>query len=157
MTKLETKVAARNEVNTIARALTAKWRLALAPLVGQKILLGYGGNSAKFNKVCGAIEKPINCYISTGHGYSVTANFRVAKTTDAGTFYAEATLYLFDIDRAGVMVQNDAYLNHVDSEHYRTDFNASEIFHARTTVAAARAVFQDAERALCSFGEHDNN
>ena len=155
MNKIETKVAARNEVNTIARAYTAKCRLALAPFIGKKILLSSGGNSAKFTAAAGALNLPISCYISTGHGYSVTANFRVAKTSDAGTFYAEATLYLFDIDRAGVMVANPAYDSHVDADHYRTDFDAESIVYARGAVAAARAALQIAERNLCSFGEND--
>lgn len=155
MNKLETKVAARNEVNAIARTFTAKCRLALAPLVGQKILLSSGLNSAKFSKAAVSVGLPDFCYFSTGHGYSVTANFRVAKTSDAGTFYAEATLYLYDINQSGVMVANNAYLNHIDSEHYRTDFSAAKIVEARKTVEAARAVFQSAERALCSFGEND--
>lgn len=153
MNKIETKVAARNEVNTLARALTAKCRLALNPLVGQKILLSSGGNSAKFSKAAHSIALPSSCYISTGHGYAVTANFRVAKTSEAGTFYAEATLYLFDINQAGVMVQNDAYLNHIDS--YRTDYTPNAIMDARAAVAVARKALQNAENDLCYFGEND--
>lgn len=153
MTKLETRVAARNSVNAIARAYTAKVRLALAPLVGQKILLASGGNSAKFCKAVPSL--PVHCYVSTGHGYSVNAVYRVAKTSDAGTFYAEASLCLFDIDPSGVMVQNDNYLSHVDADHYRTDFDAESITYARGAVAAARAALHIAERNLCSFGEND--
>lgn len=156
MTPLETKVAARNKVNAIALAYTAKCRLALAPLVGQQIILASGQNSAKFRKIHDSLVLPDACQISTGRGYSVTANFKVCKTTEAGTFYAEATLYLYDIEN-GVMTANDAYLNHIDSDHYRTNFSAKEIVLAREDVTAARKFLQAAEGALYGFGEHDNN
>lgn len=156
MTKLETKIAARNEVNTIAIEYTAKCRLALAPLIGQQIILTSGYNSAKFRKFCDALALPVACYISTGHGYRVTANFKVCKSTDAGTFCDGATLYLYDIEN-GVMVANDNYLNHIDSDLYRTDFDWQEITAAREIVRMARIVLQNAETALCGFGEHDNN
>lgn len=156
MTKLETKIAARNEVNAIAHAYTTKCRLALAPLVGQQIILASGRNSAKFTKLANTVGMPINCYISANGGYAVIANFRVAKTTDAGTLYDGATLYLFDI-KDGVMVANDNYLNHIDSDLYRTDFDWQEITAAREIVRMARIVLQNAETALCGFGEHDNN
>lgn len=155
MNKIETKVSARNWVNRIAREYTAECRLALSPFVGQKILLASGGNSAKFTKACAALKLPALCYISTGHGYAVTANYRTAVTDDAGTFYAEATLYLFDINQAGVMVSNANYLNHVDCDHYRTDFTAADILAARAAVADAKTALHTAERALCSFGEND--
>lgn len=154
MTKLETRIAARNEVNAIAIEYTAKCRLALAPLIGQQIILASGQNSAKFRKICDAFALPVACYISTGRGYSVTANFKVCKTTDAGTFYAEATLYLHDI-KNGVMMANDNYLTHTN--HLRTDFDWQEITAAREIVRMARIVLQNAENALCGFGEHDNN
>lgn len=157
MTRLENKITARNKVNALARLLTPSIRTALAPFVGQKIILASGGFASKFAKAVGALALPsstsAHCYISSGHGYSVTANFRVSVSNEAGTSYGEVTVYLFDLSN-GVLVQNDAYLTHTD--HLHTDFTAASILRAREEVKAARSALQAAESALCHFGEHDN-
>lgn len=158
MTKLETKIKARNLVNALAKTWAPDIRKALSPFVRQKIMLAGGGFSSKFCKAIAAIGLPSenwqHIYISSGRGHSVTAQFRVSVTNEAGTFYGEVTVYLFDLEN-GVLVQNDNYVAHTD--HLRVDFTADAIKAAREHLKAARTAFQSAESALCYFGEHDNH
>lgn len=155
--RLENKIKSRNLVNALARTWAPTIRAAFAPFEGQKIILATGGFSAKFQKAIAALGLPsVNwqqCYISSGHGYSLTANFRTMVSNEAGTSYGEVTVYLFDLNN-GVMVENAAYTSHIYS--LRTDFDAAGILAARAAVKSARAALSTAESALAGFGEYDN-
>jgi hypothetical protein len=167
MNKLETKVAARNLVHSLAKAMTPFVRNSLEILAGDIILLQSGGQSAKFRKAVAALDLPsrventregvtfrLSCYVGTGHGYSVTANYRVEITNDSGTTYGEATVYLFDITN-GIMRTNPNYAKHVGD--LRSDYTAQGVLADRLRVKTARAEMQAAESALANFGEHDHN
>lgn len=155
--RLENKIKSRNLVNALARTWAPTIRAAFAPFVGQKIVLATGGFSAKFLKAVTALGLPSenwqHCYISSGHGYSLTANFRVMVSNEASTSYGEVTVYLFDLSD-GVVVRNDNYATHADA--LRVDFTSAGIIAARDAVKRARTVLSGAESALAGFGEYDN-
>lgn len=155
-TNLEIKVAARNLVNTLVNENVATIRAALAHFVGQKVILATGGFSAKFAKAIAVLNLPCtpaaHIWITSSGGYTVAAKFRVS-VTDGSTFYAEETVYLFDIEHGTLKV----CAGYDARKPLRTDFDAAQIRVARDVVKQKRSELQAAENALCFFGEHDNH
>ncbi len=142
------KVSARNLVNVeILRRAPAMFE-ALRPLVGQKILKADGTFLKKFESVLPALPGAVglHAYYTAGH-YSLRACFRACVTTsEGGTAYAEADVYLADLT-AGV-------INHLytfNPENYRTDFGFNEVRALQTELKAAKSKVSELESKLAAI------
>lgn len=151
---LEGKVAARNRVNREANERVAAMLVALLPFVGQKVCKVTGELLQKVNDSLPQVpnEPNLAIFYSTGHGYSITARFKVSEIVEGGrSVYMEELVYLAELSN-GILTKV------LEFEPRTYNFTAQYVNDARKEI-------QDAENALTQarhkierneFGRHDN-
>ncbi len=154
-TGLQAKVAARNLVHTRLRADAYALFIICRSFVGQKI-----------RKVNGewmqAFRDAVAPYLQNGTGdhwllsnYSLARVFKACEQGPRTCYYAEATLYIGEID--GQTLVNVKYADTFNADTFRIDFTEIEVSEVRRQVKVAREALQKAESKLSYFGEHDNS
>jgi hypothetical protein len=157
--KLENKVEARNRCNAVANLLVPRIFHACAPFMGQKVKTTQGDRTVKFNSALIAADFLGHTCSSDGssttqvwasQSYDLTVTVRVTFSADGKAYNAETVIYVGTLD-GGTLVR--LYAPPVS---FKADHRAEDIHSARYYVEAARKRLQEAEAALCGFGEHDN-
>jgi hypothetical protein len=159
-TRLQAKVEARNLANAAALEYGPRIIAALAPFLGQSVLLQTGGKTAKLQKALDALNLPDSCPVNgqlqviiRAERYWFRAEFRTCVGHDKGCVYETQTVNLGDIDGKTLTKLAEP----PTSAYCRTNYSAEEIAAARAAVKSVRDELHQAERRLCGFGEHDNN
>lgn len=155
-TRLEAKVAARNQVNALALEMAPKMIEALRPFVGQKILNQGDVLSAKVKAALPSGEyTPERHFWYTANKYALWANFKTC-TSSPGHYgdhhvasYAETSFLIGEMDGHTLKAVKNG-------QTARTDFTVEEIQKAREAFKAAQAALDSAQSALSGFGEYDN-
>ena len=149
---LAAKVAARNNVHARLRGNAQGLFAAIRPFVGKKIKTTNGDFTQAFRNAVNSFVSGADFWLSST--YSLARVFKVSENGPRSSFYAEATLYIGEID--GQTLANVAYAEKFDGEAFRIDYNVEAVLKAREEVRAAREALNVAERGLAHFGEHDN-
>lgn len=164
---LAAKVAARNLVNATINEWAPKLRAIAAQFEGKNIELS-SATLLRHNvkKAFQALALPngareggaaVHAYV-TSSGYLLKVSFYVDVPYSYSwhgelrhsSHRAEADLYLGDVHNG---VLNKAY---PDNGPFPTGFTVEAVEAARAAAKTARAALQQAENALCGFGEFDN-
>lgn len=152
---LSAKVAARNSVNARMREKAQAFFAAARPFVGKKVKTVNGDFTQAFRDALAPLTGERNGDFWLSSSYSLARVFKACENGPRSSHYAEATLYIGEID--GQTLASVHYAETFNAENYRTDYTPEAIAQAREEVKAARAVLQRAESALAGFGEHDNS
>jgi len=157
-TALAAKVAAQNEANAVANQHTPALLAALSPFMGKNVCKVTGELLAKVKAALPALpdysnNRDVSCWVSTGHGYSITLNVKTChgqrKKDYTGAHYAETLVYLGELSNGEL-----SKLYPFEPRH--TDYTEAEIIAARKEVNAAKDALSKAQGKLAGFGEHDN-
>lgn len=154
-TALAAKVAARNNVNARLRALAQSFFNVCRPFVGKKIKTTSGEFTQAFRAALAPLTGEPNGEFWQSSTYSLARTFKVSEQGPRTCHYAEAVLYIGDID--GQTLASVQYADKFNPDAFRVDFTEIEVTEARRQVKAAREALQKAESKLSYFGEHDNN
>jgi len=151
---LSAKVAARNEVNSIANVRFADAVAALQPFVGQKVCKVDGSLLEKVKKALPETGTDPHCWYSTGHGYNLVLNVKVCTSARTkGDYqlahYAEATVYLGHLN-------NGVLTGLYEAPNYKTDYTEQFVRKARLEAEQADKVKREAESKIHHFGMYDN-
>ena len=162
-TPLAAKVAARNIVNKTARDMLPAMLAALAPFVGQKVVLATGQLSAKVkaalpqsDHVPGSGYGTPQWWYDSGAGYTLRATVKVCCGSEAKGYtsghYAEQDISLGELDKhSGTLVKL------CDGHVFPSDFTEAGVIVARTALRIAQKALDDARGLeIHHFGEHDN-
>lgn len=145
---LQAKVDARNLVNQAVKDNAQMFFDACAPFVGQQIVKADGYFTKKF------LAAMPNVGFCWGQGrYSLSRTFKACEAGERSSFYAEAMLYIGDLD--GGVLKN---LNpNFKPEFYPSNYDAAEVEKARLEVRDAEEALRKAQSKIHLFGTHDNN
>ena len=157
-TALSAKIAARNEVNTLANTSFPDAVAALQPFVGQKVCKVDGSLLAKVEKALPpalhANGNEAHTWYSTGHGYSLVLNVETCTSAKGKTNdyqiaqYAESTVYLGHL-------QNGVLTGLCDAPSLKTDYSEDFVREARLEVEKADKAKREAESKIHYFGLYD--
>lgn len=161
-TALAAKVAARNEVNTLANSSFVDAIEALRPFVGQKVCKVDG---TLLEKVKRALPPAISANGSEAHtwyqanSYSLVLNVKTCACSKAPNatpqrdyqhaHYAETTLYLANLSGDGVLTSLYSY------DARKTDYTEEFVRKARLEAEQARKAVSEAESKIHYFGMYD--
>jgi hypothetical protein len=170
--RLNAKVRAYNKVNARAMELQPELLAMFRPFVGKKILTN-SGFVAKLRPLIDALrereQQPGRGRFQFWTGstsYTLTFTLKAWESYNGeqyGGAYAEATLYVGELGRAGAThgghcdVARDclASLNE-EPLALRTDYSAEQVRALRKAAQEAEEKAREAEHALSPFGKYDN-
>lgn len=152
--KLAARVAAKNRANQLAFDAQKTLLPIFAQFVGQKIVNGDGSFVVKLRNL---VKESIATYDGGnsqiylyGSRYSICYVAKTWEQFNGCSYYAETSFYLGELQNGNTLEKlcNPLVCHAVLTEE--------AILQARVEVKKARKILQDAESALCGFGEYDN-
>jgi hypothetical protein len=160
---LAARVAARNQVNSLANEWGQKYLAFLAPYIGKKIRkIGAFTKAFEADLQAAGLELPSGGNINYAYLHcqykDVSLAFRVGNyilrdwygREDQKNISEEDSIYLGKLDDNGVL------LSLYPLQPQRTDYTEAEILTARKEVQAAKDSLRAAEGKLCCFGEYES-
>lgn len=154
---LAAKVAAQNEANQTVNTYAPMVIEALRPFVGQKVLKANGELLEKVKSKIPEMpnygnNKDVNCYASSGRGYSITINAKTChghpRKDYTAAHYAEAMTWCAELS-GGILTKLCNF------QPLKTSWTEEEVTNARHALEKAKDEMSKAQSALGEFGTFD--